>query len=113
MKCGHHANDAEGNKSLNTEQLASITINDCDNSLLPNITLASCDAELIGNKGQNMQTIDNLHAVNSSSNDESVQVTAVGYDNREFKIYNAASSTTRLNFISTMRAGQFYTVIDV
>ena len=33
--------------------------------------------------------------------------------NREFKIYNAASSTTRLNFISTMRAGQFYTVIDV
>ena len=32
---------------------------------------------------------------------------------REFKIYNAASSTTRLNFVSTMRAGQFYTVIDV
>ena len=32
---------------------------------------------------------------------------------REFKICNAASSTTRLNFISTMRAGQFYTVIDV
>ena len=32
---------------------------------------------------------------------------------REFKIYNAASSTTRLNFIPTMRAGQFYTVIDV
>jgi hypothetical protein len=83
---GHHANDAEGNKSLNTEQLASITINDCDNSLLPNITLASCDAELIGNKGQNMQTIDNLHAVNSSSNDESVQVTAVGYDNTYAKV---------------------------
>ncbi len=34
-------------------------------------------------------------------------------NNREFKIYNAAGSTTRLNFISTMRAGQFYTVIDV
>ena len=83
---GHHANDAEGNKSLNTEQLTSITINDCDNSLLPNITLASCDAELIGNKGQNMQTIDNLHAVNLSSNDESVQVTAVGYDNTYAKV---------------------------
>ena len=39
------ANDAEGNKSINTEQLESITINDWDNSLLPNITIASCDAE--------------------------------------------------------------------
>ena len=83
--CGHDANDAEGNKSINTKQLASITINDWDNSLLPNITIASCDSEPIGNKGQNMQTIDKLHAVNSSSNDESVQVTAVGYDIREFK----------------------------
>jgi hypothetical protein len=73
--CGRDANDAEGNKSINTEQLASITINDWDNSLLPNITIASCDSESIGNKGQNMQTIDKLHAVNSSSNDESVQVT--------------------------------------
>ncbi len=33
--------------------------------------------------------------------------------NREFKIYNAASSTTRLNFTSTMSAGQFIHVIDV
>ncbi len=31
---------------------------------------------------------------------------------REFKIYNAASLTTRLNFTSKMSAGQFYTVID-
>jgi hypothetical protein len=46
------ANDAEGNKSINTEQLESIIINDWDNSLLPNITIASCDAEPIGNKGQ-------------------------------------------------------------
>ena len=84
--CGRDANDAEGNKSINTEQLASITINDWDNSLLPNITIASCDSEPIGNKGQNMQTIDKLHAVNSSSNDESVQVTAVGYDNTYAKI---------------------------
>ena len=61
--CGRDANDAEGNKSINTEQLASITINDWDNSLLPNITIASCDSEPIGNKGQNMQTIDKLHAV--------------------------------------------------
>ena len=84
--CGRDANDAEGNKSINTEQLASITINDWDNSLLPNITIASCDSEPIGNKGQNMQTIDKLHAVNSSSNDESVQVTAVGYDNTYAKV---------------------------
>jgi hypothetical protein len=73
LRSQHHA--------INTEQLASIAINDWDNSLLPNITIASCDSEPIGNKGQNMQTIDKLHAVNSSSNDESVQVTAVGYDN--------------------------------
>ena len=33
--------------------------------------------------------------------------------NREFKTYNAASSTTRLNFTSTMSAGQFIHVIDV
>ena len=56
--CDGDANDAEGNKSINTEQLESITINDWDNSLLPNITIASCDAEPIGNKGQNMLTID-------------------------------------------------------
>jgi hypothetical protein len=73
-------------KSINTEQLASITINDWDNRLLPNITIASCDSEPIGNKGQNMQTIDELHAVNSSSNDESVQVTAVDYDNSYAKV---------------------------
>jgi hypothetical protein len=54
MKCVMviSANDAEGNKSINTEQLESITINDWDNSLLPNITIASCDAEPIGNKGK-------------------------------------------------------------
>jgi hypothetical protein len=33
-----------------------------------------------------MQTIDKLHAVNSSSNDESVQVTAVDYDNSYAKV---------------------------
>ena len=59
------ANDAEGNKSINTEQLESITINDWDNSLLPNITIASCDAEPIGNKGQNKRTIDKLHTTNN------------------------------------------------
>ena len=59
------ANDAEGNKSINTEQLESITINDWDNSLLPNITIASCDAEPIGNKGQNMLTIDQSHTTNN------------------------------------------------
>ena len=84
--CGRDANDAEGNKSINTEKLASITINDWHNSLLPNITIASCDSEPISNKGQNMQTIDKLHAVNSGFNDESVQVTAVGYDNSYAKV---------------------------
>jgi hypothetical protein len=59
------ANDAEGNKSINTEQLTSITIKDWDNSLLPNITIATCDAETIGNKGQNMPTIDKLHTTNN------------------------------------------------
>ncbi|CAB3981173.1 Hypothetical predicted protein [Paramuricea clavata] len=60
-----NANDAEGNKSINTEQLESIIINDWDNSLLPNITIASCDAEPISNKGQNMRTIDKLHTTNN------------------------------------------------
>jgi hypothetical protein len=32
---------------------------------LPNITIASCDAEPIGNKGQNMRTIDKLHTTNN------------------------------------------------
>ena len=80
MRCCD-ANDIDGDKSTNSEQLETITIADWDYSLASNATIVPCIVEPTGNNKCMQNSFEKSQIIISISDDELTQVKGTGCDN--------------------------------